>query len=125
MTVRVPFGSGIGLDIVRSRHSSSAGGSIGEGLERRQEEGAQRLKGDGQLRRLAFRREEIPGGLLPFFERRLCVGGESQTALLHLLSNFGKFSRLKAGASRLRPDRALTRPSSAGGSVVEGRGRRE
>src|SRR3546814_11930461 len=78
MTVRVPFGSGIGLDIVRSRHSSSAGGSIGEGLERRQEEGAQRLKGDGQLRRLAFRREEIPGGLLPFFERRLCVGGESQ-----------------------------------------------
>src|SRR3546814_20204399 len=76
MTVRVPFGSGIGLDIVRSRHSSSAGGSIGEALERRQDEGAQRLTGDGQLRRLAFRRDEIPGGLLPFFDRRLCSSEE-------------------------------------------------
>src|SRR3546814_19248375 len=107
MTVRAPFGSGIGLDIVRSRHSSSAGGSIGEGLERRQEEGAQRLKGDGQLRSLAFRRDEIPGGLLPFFERRLCVGGESPTVLLPLLSNFGKFSRLVASAQRTLTDPAL------------------
>src|SRR3546814_17329460 len=98
MTVRVPFGSGIGLDIVRSRHSSSAGGSIGEGLERRQEEGAQRLKGDGQLRRLAFRREEIHGGLLPFFDRRICVGGECQTVLTHLPSTFGKYSRLNKSA---------------------------
>src|SRR3546814_11314701 len=61
-----------------------------------------------------FRREEIPGGLLPFFERRLCVGGESQTVLLHLLSNFGKFSRLEEGAQRMRPDRGLPRPGRAG-----------
>src|SRR3546814_900334 len=114
MTVRVPFGSGIGLDIVRSRHSSSAGGSIGEGLERRQEEGAQRLKGDGQLRRLAFRREEIPGGLLPFFARRLCVGGERQQVPLQLLTNLRTFSRPDKGAQRLSPSRGLPRPGRAG-----------
>src|SRR3546814_390189 len=34
--------------------------------------------------------------------------------LLHLLSNFGKFSRLEEGAQRMRPDRGLPRPGRAG-----------